>query len=239
MAWRCSASSNRELIANLVSAHLLKTPQIIAAMIEVDRAFFIPKSLVPQAYEDSPLPLGFEATISAPHMHAICLELLADKLVEGARVLDVGSGSGYLVAAFALLTRPCARAGLVVGIEHIPELTERSKKNISFALPNESALWGHEHVKLVSQDGRLGWPAGAPFDAIHVGAASPEIPKVLIEQLAPGGRLLIPFGPAGEDQDLLVFERSLCGTAVTRKTAGGVRYVPLCSKTEQLGSQAV
>ncbi|KAF3436784.1 hypothetical protein FNV43_RR19537 [Rhamnella rubrinervis] len=165
--------------------------QKVAEVMEtVDRALFVPDGNPP--YLDSPMGIGYNATISAPHMHATCLQLLEENLQPGMRALDVGSEildshtlffcrDGYLTACFALMVGP---QGRTVGVEHIPELVASSIQNIekSAAAPllKEGSLSVHVG------DGRLGWPEAAPYDAIHVGAAAPEIPPALIEQLKPG-----------------------------------------------------
>ncbi|XP_042421510.1 protein-L-isoaspartate O-methyltransferase-like isoform X3 [Zingiber officinale] len=155
-----------------------------------------------------------------------CLELLADHLQPGMKALDVGSGTGYLTACFAMMVGP---EGLAVGVEHIPELVEFSTNNIrnsaAASFLNEGSL------SLNVGDGRLGWPEQAPYDAIHVGAAAHEIPQMLIDQLKPGGRLVIPVGSVF--QDLQVVDKNMDGS-VNIRTEASVRYVPLTSKAAQL-----
>ncbi|KAL0364501.1 UNVERIFIED_CONTAM: Protein-L-isoaspartate O-methyltransferase 1 [Sesamum angustifolium] len=170
--------------------------------------------------------IGHNATISAPHMHAMCLELLEDHLKPGMHALDIGSGTGYLTACFAVMVGPQGRA---VGVEHIPELVESSIKNIqkSAAAP----LFEQGSLSVNVGDGRLGWPEFAPYDAIHVGAAAPEIPLALIEQLKPGGRLVIPVGNIF--QDLQVVDKNADGSLSVRSETS-VRYVPLTSREAQL-----
>ncbi|XP_042421512.1 protein-L-isoaspartate O-methyltransferase-like isoform X5 [Zingiber officinale] len=190
----------------------------------IDRGHFVPPGSTP--YVDSPMAIGYNATISAPHMHAACLELLADHLQPGMKALDVGSGTGYLTACFAMMVGP---EGLAVGVEHIPELVEFSTNNIrnsaAASFLNEGSL------SLNVGDGRLGWPEQAPYDAIHVGAAAHEIPQMLIDQLKPGGRLVIPVGSVF--QDLQVVDKNMDGS-VNIRTEASVRYVPLTSKAAQL-----
>ena len=175
--------------------------------------------------------LGFGATISAPHMHAMCAELMLDAIGggqgdgEGVTVLDVGSGSGYLAA---VLSRLIGDKGRVFGIEHIPELVDTSIRNLR---ADDAALL--ERVSIQQGDGRLGLPSAAPFDAIHVGAAAAEVPAALIEQLKEGGVLVIPVGAENDDQMLEVIEKRK-GGEVRRRKVTGVRYVPLTSKHHQL-----
>ncbi|UJR16319.1 hypothetical protein I4U23_003225 [Adineta vaga] len=158
-------------------------------------------------------------------MHAHALEMLGDKLVLGARVLDVGSGSGYLTACIARLVQP---GGKVIGIEHIPELVELSIKNIS---KNGRSLFENETLEIVLGDGRLGYQQGGPYDAIHVGAAAPTRPSTLIDQLKPGGRLVVPVGVGS--QTMMIYERSIDGREVSERATLGVRYVPLTDKAKQ------
>ncbi|XP_076239833.1 protein-L-isoaspartate(D-aspartate) O-methyltransferase isoform X2 [Calliopsis andreniformis] len=181
------------------------------------------------AYVDSPQGIGYGATISAPHMHAYALELLKEKLRNGARVLDVGSGSGYLTACMAKMLGP---NGLAVGIEHMPELKEFAMKNIQRGNPE---LLQDGRVELVVGDGRLGYPEKAPYDAIHVGAAAKEMPQALLDQLAPGGCMVLPMGPENADQTLVQIDKTLDGK-IKKKFLTSVVFVPLTSKSKQYPS---
>ena len=228
MAWRSSGATNDELIDNLF-ANEIASDAVQSAMRSCDRKNYV---VVGDAYQDSPQTIGYGATISAPHMHAHCLSMLEDQLVPGARVLDVGSGTGYLTALFAsFVTAEENKDGVVVGIEHIPQLTAMSVEN--FAKDGKEHMLGDGKVELVTGDGRLGYPPRAPYDAIHVGAAAPSVPPALIEQLARGGRLVIPVGPEGGHQELRVIDKDENG-AVTERTAMGVIYVPLTDAEHQL-----
>ncbi|ONK58299.1 uncharacterized protein A4U43_C09F10740 [Asparagus officinalis] len=219
-----SISKNKGLVEQLQHYGIIKSRKVAEVMETIDRGLFVPEGN--PAYLDSPMPVGYNATISAPHMHATCLELLEEHLQPGMHALDVGSGSGYLTACFAMMVGPEGRA---VGVEHIPELVAASIENIRRSavsnLLNEGSLAIHV------ADGRNGWPELAPYDAVHVGAASAEIPRPLIDQLKPGGRMVIPVGSFF--QDLEVVDKKLDGS-VSIHTVTSVRYVPLTSRAAQL-----
>lgn len=155
-------------------------------------------------------------------MHAHACENVLPLLRPGARVLDVGSGSGYLLGIFHELVSP---GGRVVGIEHIDELVTRSVESLKS--DGRAAALESGEIKVVAGDGRLGWAEGGPYDAIHVGAAAPVLPEALVEQLASPGRLFIPVGTAA--QHIWQIDKDNDGT-VTRQRLFGVRYVPLCDR---------
>ena len=153
-------------------------------------------------------------------MHAHALEQLLPNLVAGATVLDVGCGSGYLCTCMAHLV---GESGRVVGIDYVKGLTDLSVANIS---KDDGALLESGLVQIVLGDGWQGHAASAPFDCIHVGAAAARVPRALVEQLKPGGRMIIPVGPRGGSQHLMRIDKDADGQ-VTQHRLMGVRYVEI------------
>ena len=181
---------------------------VLRAFDEVPRHLFVPTGLQHRAYDDAPLPIGHAQTISQPWVHATYLSLLG--LTGRERVLEIGTGSGFQTA---LLTR---LAGAVFSIERIAALADQAAAALQAA--------GITAVELSVGDGTLGWPERAPFDAILVGAASPDVPLPLLDQLAPGGQLLVPVG--GRDEQVLVRVRRTAQGFV-RDRLEAMRFVPL------------
>lgn len=168
----------------------IRDPEVERAILVVPRELFVPEQFKSLAYEDRPLPIGFGQTISAPGVVARMTELLRPR--RGHKVLEVGTGSGYQAAVLAELVKP---EGHVWSIERIPALAERARENLARA--------GYlEHVTVIVGDGSKGYPEAAPYDRIMVTAACPDIPRPLLEQLKPGGRLVAPVG--GPDIQILV-----------------------------------
>lgn len=222
--WTARSSDNSSLLEMLWQGGVLKSTRVSEAMEQIDRKLFVPDKAY--AYMDTPMPIGFNATISAPHMHALCLELLQNHLKPGMRALDVGSGTGYLTACFAHMVGEQGRA---VGVEHIPQLVEACVESVKAS--KAASLLDSGKLSFHVGDGRLGWPNEAPYDAIHVGAAAPEVPDALLQQLRLGGRMVIPVGEAF--QELRVIDKQDDGS-LEEWTETSVRYVPLTSKNEQL-----
>jgi len=217
MAWRCSGATNTELINNLANNGLINSERVKEAMLKVDRAHYAPA----RPYEDSPQPIGHHATISAPHMHASAAESLLPHLSPGSRVLDIGSGSGYLTAVFANLVGP---SGSVVGVDHIQPLVDLASANMKKSDTGKEMLASGQ-VTFVKADGRLGWKDGAPYDAIHVGAAAAEHHQALVEQLKAPGRLFVPVEEGGQQYIFTVDKKG--DGSVERKRLFAVSYVPL------------
>jgi len=181
---------------------------VLRAMERVPRELFVPGKQQGRAYDDAALPLSHGQTISQPYMVARIVEALATR--PGERVLDVGTGSGYQAAVLAALGTD------VVTIERIPELADEARASLAAA--------GYDGVEVVVGDGTLGMPNRAPFDAIAVAAAAPEMPETLYEQLRPRGRLVVPVG-GPVTQRLEVIVRSPEGPAVVHSVP--CRFVPL------------
>ncbi|XP_044149088.1 protein-L-isoaspartate(D-aspartate) O-methyltransferase-like isoform X2 [Bufo gargarizans] len=222
MAWTSSGKTHTDLINNLRKNGVIRSQRVHDVLMTTDRALYVGNF----PYMDSPQSIGFKATISAPHMHAHALELLEDKLQEGAKALDVGSGSGYLTACFA---RMVGLTGKVVGIDHIEKLVLDSVQNVQ---QDDPELLSTGRVKFVVGDGRLGYPEEGPYDAIHVGAAAATVPQELLNQLKPGGRLILPVGPEGGSQVLEQYDKDSAGI-ITKVRLMGVMYVPLTDKKRQ------
>ncbi len=173
-------------------------PALRRALLEVPRHLFVPLQLAAAAYQDTPLPIGFDKTLSQPFIGALMLDLL--ELTPGTRVLEIGTGLGYQAAVMAEM------GAEVFTVEVVEEFAEAAKARF--------AALGYQ-VEVRTGDGSRGWEEHAPFDAILVTAAAPEPPDKLVEQLAPGGRMVIPLG-GGEVQQLSVVEKPLDGLVAIR-----------------------
>jgi|SRR5210317_1506398 protein-L-isoaspartate(D-aspartate) O-methyltransferase len=170
--------ARRRMVEDQVVARGVRDPRVIDAMLQVPRHKFVEEALESQAYQDAPLPIGERQTISQPYMVAVMSEALALDGTE--KVLEVGTGSGYQAAVLALL------ADRVFSLERIPALARRARKALDSC--------GYSKVNIRLADGTLGWQEMAPFDAIVVTAGAPDVPRDYLDQLAVGGRLVIPVG---------------------------------------------
>jgi protein-L-isoaspartate(D-aspartate) O-methyltransferase len=197
-----------EMVERQLRSRDVSDERVLRAMERVPRELFVPEPLRSRAYDDAALPIGAGQTISQPYMVARICEALA--LHGDERVLDVGSGSGYQAAVLAEL------AAEIDTIERVPELAELARANLDAA--------GYERVRVHVGDGSRGLAERAPFDAIAVAAAAPELPQTLYDQLEPRGRLVVPVGRRGI-QRLEVIIRSPEGPAVIRSVP--CRFVPL------------
>jgi len=182
---------------------------VLAAMNKVPRHEFVSPQSWPEAYADHPVPIGEQQTTSQPYIIAAMLE--AAELKPGDRVLEIGAGSGYQTALLAEL------AARVFAVERYPTLAANARSHLE--------RLGYKNATVTTGDGSLGLPESAPFHAIVVAAAAPRIPPALLEQLAPGGRLVIPVG--NSEQQALQLARKDANGAVTVTTLEGCRFVPL------------
>jgi protein-L-isoaspartate(D-aspartate) O-methyltransferase len=181
---------------------------VIRAFELTPRHLFVPSGVRHRAYEDNALPIGSGQTISQPSLHARYLQLL--QLTGHEKVIEVGTGSGYQTALLSHLAQQ------VFSIERVPELLDRARDVI--------AASGVRNVSLMLGDGTLGWREYAPYDAILVSAAAPEIPQPLLDQLAEGGRLIAPLGDRAEQMLVMVTKRA---GGIERRDITPVRFVPL------------
>ena len=203
------AAERQRMVAAQIEARGIKDRRVLAAMAAVPRHRFVPDASRAYAYEDSPLPIGRGQTISQPYMVALMAEALELKGQE--KVLEVGSGSGYAAAVVARLVKQ------VLGIELEQELNDRAEATLR--------QLGVANVRLRCGDGFGGWPEEAPFDAILLSCAAPEVPAPLLAQLRPGGVLLMPQGEPGTVQVLVRLRKTPSGMA--REVLIPVRFVPL------------
>jgi len=185
-------------------------PHILNAFRDVPREAFISPQYAHLAYGDHPLPIEAEQTISQPYIVALMIQ--AARIRPGDRALEVGAGSGYAAAVIGRI------AGRVVGIERQHELVEVARVRIQ--------RLGYDNVEIVEGDGTKGWPDGAPYNAILAAASGTHVPQPLIDQLAPGGRLVMPLGEPGWGQELVKVTKGP-GDKLIRENLGGVRFVPL------------
>jgi protein-L-isoaspartate(D-aspartate) O-methyltransferase len=206
------AEERREMVEE-IRARGVKAPAVLAAMGSVPRHLFIPEGERSNAYEDRPLPIGYEQTISQPYIVALMTSLL--DLRPNSRVLEVGTGSGYQAAVLSRLVDQ------VYSVEIVPALGERARRTL--------AELGYRNVQVRIGDGYKGWPDAAPFDAIIVTAAPPSIPDPLLKQLKAGGKLVIPVGKTY--QDLIVMTRRRDG-GFDRENVLPVRFVPMTGEAQ-------
>jgi protein-L-isoaspartate(D-aspartate) O-methyltransferase len=203
------AAQRKQLVDRSLRGRDINDPRVLAAMEAVPRHRFVPTSLIDRAYEDRPLPIGHEVTISQPYIVALMTQLA--EVQAGERVLEIGTGSGYQAAVLAEL------GAEVYTVERIEPLAEQAAALL--------AELGYAKVHVRHGDGFAGWPEHAPFDAILLTAAPAQVPEALTDQLALGGRLVAPVGELVGRQELVVIEKTQEGLR-TRRIAG-VAFVPM------------
>jgi protein-L-isoaspartate(D-aspartate) O-methyltransferase len=212
-------NQRKEMVTEQIQARGIKDRRLLQAMLKVQRHIFVPPALEKFAYSDSPLPIGEGQTISQPYIVALMTELL--ELEGNEKVLEIGTGSGYQAAILAELAEE------VYTIEIIESLAQVAAGRLKDL--------GYENVSVKAGDGYLGWPEEAPFDGIIVTAAAEEVPPPLIEQLAEGGRLVIPLGPQGGFQRLALFKKE--GTKIERRFIIPVVFVPMTGLAQERQGQ--
>ncbi len=207
------ANQRQTMVDSQIRSRGVRQPSVLRAMAQVPRHLFVPEPFRAQAYADYPLPIGDSQTISQPYIVALMTELLALDGTE--KVLEIGTGSGYQAAVLSQVARE------VYTIEILPPLGEQAGRLLGEL--------GYRNVHTRVGDGYQGWPEEAPFDAIMVTAAPPEVPKPLLEQLKVGGRMVVPVGSFF--QDLLLITRT--PTGYEKKNIIPVRFVPMTGKAQQ------
>jgi len=201
------AAARARMVADTIASRDVNDTRVLAAMRKVPRHEFVPANVRGRAYDDAPVPIGHGQTASQPYIVAVMTELA--ELGPDSRVLEIGTGSGYQAAVLAEV------AGEVWSIELLEPLATSARRTL------ERLGYGRVHVR--QGDGYRGWPEAAPFDAIVVTAAPPEVPKALLDQLAMGGRLVVPVGT--DEQELEVHRRTAEGIRV--KKVFPVTFVPM------------
>lgn len=199
-----------DMVAKQIEGRGISDPLVLDAMRTVPRHRFVPEEYLSSAYNDHPLPIGFGQTISQPYIVGLMSEVL--QLNPGEKVLEIGTGSGYQAAVLAEMGME------IFTIEIISELADEAEQRLSDL--------DYTQVAILNADGYFGWEDHAPYDAIIVTAAPDHLPQPLVEQLKPGGRLVLPIGPVGATQTLWVFDKDLDGD-LQASNLGAVRFVPL------------
>lgn len=199
------------MVETQLAARGVRDPLVLEAMRRVPRHLFVPAVYQGAAYRDSPLPIGSGQTISQPYIVGLMTELL--DISPGDHVLEIGAGSGYQAAILREI------GASVITIERLPEVARLARENLERA--------GISGVDVITGDGTEGYPPAAPYNAILITAATPEVPEPLISQLDEGGRLVAPVG-SRDIQELVRLEKS--GGRITRSTFGGVVFVPLLGR---------
>ena len=215
--------ARRKMVEKQIRNRGLDNPRILEVMQSVPRHFFVDEAQAAQSYADTPLPIGYGQTISQPYIVALMIAAL--DLAPTDRVLEIGFGSGYQTALLAGL------AGEVFAIERLEPLFRKGQGNL--------ARLGQGNIHLKLDDGTEGWPELAPFEAIIVSAGGPRVPQPLLDQLGPGGRLVIPVGPTAALQKLTLVTKAGQGRTADRRTLGDCRFVALVGRHAWSDPQAI
>ncbi|MCF8033666.1 MAG: protein-L-isoaspartate(D-aspartate) O-methyltransferase [Desulfarculaceae bacterium] len=204
------AAARQHMVDTQIQARGIGDPLVLAAMRTVPRHEFVAPKWQAQAYQDHPLPIGQGQTISQPFIVAYMSQVL--QVRPGLKVLEIGTGSGYQAAVLAVM------GAQVHTVEIVPELAENAAATLK--------RLGYKGVQVKLADGHFGWPSAAPFDRIMVTAGAKKIPPALLEQLAPGGRMVIPVGSGSLGEELTLVSKDQQGR-ISRQTLLPVRFVPL------------
>jgi protein-L-isoaspartate(D-aspartate) O-methyltransferase len=210
-------NARRQMVAQQIRDRGIHSSRVLEAMQSVERQLFVPPEHASRAYADEPLPIGEGQTISQPFMVAAMADALSLKGQE--RVLEIGAGSGYQAAVISRLARE------VIAVEAQPLLASSARERL--------ARLGYLNVRIETGDGSLGWPLAAPYDAILVTAAAPAAPPPLLDQLAEGGRLVIPVGTVDQQELFRIVKRS---GSIEQKSLYACRFVPLLGRYGWRGS---
>jgi len=204
-----TSARTRDRLVQRLRAHGIRSEAVLNQIRNVPRHLFVDEALASRAYEDTALPIGHGQTISQPYVVAKMTEALLDGF-EGDKVLEIGTGCGYQTAVLAPLVRK------IYSVERIPDLLRKTKQRL-----RDLDIY---NVQFRPGDGWEGWPKYAPYDGIIVAAAASVVPLRLLEQLAPGGRLVIPVGPPGYQELMLLTHKQ---DRFEERSLGGVSFVPL------------
>ena len=204
------ARDRERMVADQIAGRDVRDLRVLAAMRDVPRHRFVPEALQRQAYDDRPLPIGHDQTISQPYIVALMTQLARPAAAD--RALEVGTGSGYQAA---VLSRLVSHVYTIELVEPLARSAEQNLKDV-----------GYTNITTRTGDGYAGWPDMGPFDIILVTAAPDHVPAPLLEQLKPGGRMVVPVGPVADVQELQLIEKDSAGRTRTTRVAP-VRFVPL------------
>ena len=204
-----TSARTRDRLVERLKNHGIRTSAVLEQIRNVPRHLFVDEALASRAYEDTALPIGHSQTISQPYVVAKMTEALLEDF-DGDKVLEIGTGCGYQTAMLAPLVKE------IYTVERIPELLRKAKQRL-----RQLDIY---NVRFRHDDGWQGWPKYAPYDGIIVAAAAAELPRKLLEQLAPGGRLIMPVGPSGAQELTMVLRRD---DHFEQLSLGGVSFVPL------------